>query len=63
MLNRLYVERVKYNIFGIIWVMKFVSFIVGFIEIGVGVMYSIDRYVGMFDEKVFYRIGFYFDSG
>lgn len=63
MLNRLHVERVKYNIPGTTWVMKFVSPTAGLIETGAGVMHSIDRHAGMFDEKVFHRTGFHLDSG
>lgn len=48
---------------GTAWVMKFLSPTVGLTEAGAGVMHSIDRHAGVFDEKVFHRTGFHLDSG
>lgn len=44
-------------------VVKFISPTAGLIETRAGVMHSIDRHAGMFDEKVFHRTSLHLDSG
>lgn len=48
---------------GTTWVVKFISPTAGLTEPRAGVMHSIDRHAGMFDEKVFHRTRFHLDSG
>lgn len=48
---------------GATWVMKLISPAAGLTDSRAGVMHSIDRHAGMFDEKVFHRTGFHLDSG
>lgn len=44
-------------------VMKFVSPTAGLTETRAGIMHSVDRHAGMFNEKIFHRTGFHLDSG
>lgn len=48
---------------GATWVRTFIGPTTGLTDARAGIMHSIDRHAGMFNEKVFQRTGFHLESG